>query len=60
LKEKTENMIYFGTHVNFLLCAFLFFGTTAGIYAAEGELDPSFDGDGIVTTDNTSSDEAIL
>ncbi|HXH68769.1 MAG TPA: FG-GAP-like repeat-containing protein, partial [Pyrinomonadaceae bacterium] len=52
-------MIYYTAHIKFLLFAILFFGTTAEIFAAEGDLDPSFDGDGIVITDNDSSNEGI-
>ncbi len=52
-------MIYFTAHLKFLLFAILFFGTAARIFAAEGDLDASFDGDGIVITDNGSGSDAI-
>jgi uncharacterized delta-60 repeat protein len=56
---KTEKMIYFKTQVKLLLFAILFFAAAAGIFAAEGDLDVSFDGDGIVITDNGSGTEEI-
>ena len=43
----------------FLLFVILFLGTAAEIFAADGDLDPSFDGDGIVITDNGSTFESI-
>ncbi|HEX8734370.1 MAG TPA: delta-60 repeat domain-containing protein, partial [Pyrinomonadaceae bacterium] len=53
-------MIYYrAAHVKLLLLTILFLVTTTGVFAAEGELDPTFDGDGIVTTDNNSNDESI-
>jgi len=42
-----------------LLLTALFFGTTAAIFAADGKLDLSFDGDGIVSTDNAHANEGI-
>ncbi len=53
-------MIYYTAHIKFLLFTIVFFGTAAGIFAAEGDLDPSFDGDGIVITDNGSGNDAIV
>lgn len=53
-------MIYYAAQAKFLLFAILFFGTAGAIFAAEGDLDPSFDGDGIVITDNGSNDESIV
>ncbi|HEX8250416.1 MAG TPA: FG-GAP-like repeat-containing protein [Pyrinomonadaceae bacterium] len=52
-------MNYYTAQAKLLLLAILFLAATAKIFAAEGELDPTFDGDGIVTTDNNSNDEAI-
>lgn len=43
----------------FLLFVILFFGTAPEILSAEGDLDPSFDGDGIVITDSGSAYESI-
>ncbi len=44
----------------FLLFVILIFGTTAEIIAADGDLDTSFDGDGIVITDNNSNFESVV
>ena len=44
----------------FFLFVILFFGMSRGIFAADGDLDPSFDGDGIVITDNGSTFESII
>src|SRR5215211_2179912 len=53
-------MIYYrAAHAKLLWLTILFLLTTTGIFAAAGELDPTFDGDGIVTTDNGSNDEII-
>ncbi len=52
-------MIYYTAHIKFLLFAILFFGTAAEIFAAEGDLDPSFDSDGIVITDNDLNSDSI-
>jgi uncharacterized delta-60 repeat protein len=52
-------MTYYAVKAKLLLFAVLFFSMTTPIFAAEGELDPTFDGDGIVTTDNNSNDEII-
>lgn len=46
-------------HVKFILFAILFFATAVEIFAAEGDLDASFDGDGIVITDNDMNDDSI-
>jgi len=57
---ENKNMIYYrAARAKLLLLTFLFLVTALGIFAAEGELDPTFDGDGIVTTDNGSTDESI-
>jgi uncharacterized delta-60 repeat protein len=53
-------LYYSAAHIKFLLFAVLFLGTAAGIFAAAGELDPTFDGDGIVVTDNGSTSEIIF
>ena len=47
------------TRAKFLLFVILFLGTAAEIFAADGDLDTSFDGDGIVITDNNSNTESI-
>ncbi len=44
---------------NFLLFLMLFLGTAAGTFAADGDLDPSFDFDGQVLTDNGQISEGI-
>jgi hypothetical protein len=44
-------MIYYSNYVKALLFAIIFFIAANGTFAAEGDLDLSFDGDGIVTTD---------
>jgi uncharacterized delta-60 repeat protein len=50
--EEKENMIYYSNFVKSLLCAILFVAAANGAFAAQGDLDLSFDGDGTVTTDN--------
>lgn len=44
----------------FILCAVLFFAQTNAVFAADGDLDLSFDTDGIVITDNASSLEGVV
>ncbi len=46
------------TPIRFILLVILFFGV-AEVFAAEGDLDPTFDGDGIVATDNGSNSEEV-
>ncbi len=43
----------------FLLFVILFLGTTAETFAADGDLDMSFDSDGMLTTDNGQVSEAV-
>jgi uncharacterized delta-60 repeat protein len=54
-------MSYYTARAKSLLLVILFLGTTAaaGVFAAEGDLDTSFDGDGIVITDNGFNFESI-
>ncbi len=52
-------MIYYTTQVKFILLTILFFGTAVEIFAAEGDLDSSFDGDGIVVNDNGGTNEGV-
>ena len=52
-------MIYQTTQAKFLLFLILFLGTSAGIFAADGDLDATFGNGGIVTTDNGSDYEGI-
>jgi len=52
-------MIYYTFQAKFILFTILFFGTAAGMFAADGDLDPSFDGDGILITDNDSGSDSI-
>jgi hypothetical protein len=52
-------MFYFATHKHLLLFTILFFASAAQIFAVEGDLDLTFDGDGIVITDNDSGTEGI-
>lgn len=52
-------MIYYTARIKFLLFVILFLGTAAEVLAAEGDLDVSFDGDGIVTTDHGMVSENV-
>ncbi|MDQ4121750.1 MAG: delta-60 repeat domain-containing protein [Acidobacteriota bacterium] len=45
----------YSIHIKFLLFAIFCFGTGAEILAANGDLDLTFDGDGIVITDNNAA-----
>jgi len=53
-------MIYYTSQIKLLLFAILFLGTATAIFAADGDLDPTFDGDGIVITDNGSTTDSIF
>jgi uncharacterized delta-60 repeat protein len=57
--EKTQNMIRYGAHIRFLLFTVFFF-TAAEFFAADGDLDTTFDGDGVVITDNGNTSEGIV
>lgn len=54
-KSLEKNIIYYTNYVKVLLCAILFITATHGAFDGEGDLDLSFDFDGIVTTDNGNS-----